>query len=182
MEEAGAESQSQPSDDPDRLALVQVTGPPSKRPRSVRNLRSEILGRLQDRQQEIEVSCSSTHDAHPEEGEVEVVTETPAIPVMVPAEVAPGETHPAVNVEAPHPEQKSPSAASSGGEPVNDAACSSASSFSYAELEDKLKQIPSGSPDIMPSAQIFETMETVNCFFVLFDSFAILMCCCGYDL
>ena len=182
MEEVGAESQSQPSDDPDRLALVQVTGPPSKRPRSVRNLRSEILGRLQDRQQEIEVSCSSTHDAHPEEGEVEVVTETPAIPVMVPAEVAPGETHPAVNVEAPHPEQKSPSAASSGGEPVNDAACSSASSFSYAELEDKLKQIPSGSPDIMPSAQIFETMETVNCFFVLFDSFAILMCCCGYDL
>ncbi|RVX09888.1 hypothetical protein CK203_013095 [Vitis vinifera] len=30
MEEAGAESQSQPSDDPDRLALVLVTGPPSK--------------------------------------------------------------------------------------------------------------------------------------------------------
>ncbi|RVW59180.1 hypothetical protein CK203_095607 [Vitis vinifera] len=34
MEEAGAESQSQPSDDPDRLALVLVKGPPSKRPRS----------------------------------------------------------------------------------------------------------------------------------------------------
>ena len=33
MEEAGAESQSQPSDDPDRLALVLVMGPPSKRPR-----------------------------------------------------------------------------------------------------------------------------------------------------
>ncbi|RVW58335.1 hypothetical protein CK203_105067 [Vitis vinifera] len=32
MEEAGAESQSQPSDDPDRLALVLVKGPPSKRP------------------------------------------------------------------------------------------------------------------------------------------------------
>ncbi|RVX00314.1 hypothetical protein CK203_024531 [Vitis vinifera] len=27
---------------------------------------------------------------------------------------------------------------------------------SYAELEDKLKQIPPGSPDIMPSAQMFE--------------------------
>ncbi|RVW73055.1 hypothetical protein CK203_061066 [Vitis vinifera] len=59
MEEAGAESQSQPSDDPDRLALVLVKGPPSKRPRSARNLRSGLLGRLQDRQQEIEVSCSS---------------------------------------------------------------------------------------------------------------------------
>ncbi|RVW67396.1 hypothetical protein CK203_061271 [Vitis vinifera] len=58
MEEAGAESQSQPSDDPDRLALVLVKGPPSKRP-SARNLRSGLIGRLQDRQQEIEVSCSS---------------------------------------------------------------------------------------------------------------------------
>ncbi|RVW63615.1 hypothetical protein CK203_057399 [Vitis vinifera] len=29
-----------------------------------------------------------------------MVTETPAVPVVVPAEVAPGETHPAVNVEA----------------------------------------------------------------------------------
>ncbi|RVX09470.1 hypothetical protein CK203_015473 [Vitis vinifera] len=100
MEEVGAESQSQPSDDPDRLALVLVKGPPSKRPRSACNLRSGLLGRLQDRQQEIEVSCSSAHDAHPEGGEVEVVTETPAVPVMVPAEVAPEGTHPAVNVEA----------------------------------------------------------------------------------
>ncbi|RVX02320.1 hypothetical protein CK203_028431 [Vitis vinifera] len=65
MEEAGAESQSA-SDDPDRLALVLVKGPPSKRPRSARNLRSGLIGRLQDRQQEIEVSCSSAYDAHPE--------------------------------------------------------------------------------------------------------------------
>ena len=83
---------------------------------------------------------------------------------MVPDEVAPGETHPAVNVEAPHPEQKSPSAASSGGELVNDASCSFDNSFSYAELEDKLKEIPPGSPDIMPSAQMFEQVEMVNCF------------------
>ena len=82
---------------------------------------------------------------------------------MVPDEVAPGEAHPAVNVEALHLERKSPSAASSGGELVNDAACSSASSFSYAELEDKLKQIPPGSPDILPSAKMFEMVETVNC-------------------
>ncbi|RVW81470.1 hypothetical protein CK203_035180 [Vitis vinifera] len=43
-----------------------------------------------------------------------MATETPAVPVMVPDEVAPGETHPAVNVEAPNPEQESPSVASSG--------------------------------------------------------------------
>ncbi|RVW28800.1 hypothetical protein CK203_108252 [Vitis vinifera] len=66
LEEAGAENQSQPSDNPDRLALVLVKGPSSKRPRSARNLRSGLIGRLQDRQQEIEVSCSSAYDAHPE--------------------------------------------------------------------------------------------------------------------
>ena len=93
-----------------------------------------------------------------------MVTETPAAPVVVPAEVAPGETHPDVNVEAPHPEQELPSAALSGGEPVHDASCSSDDSFSYTELEDKLKQIPPGSLDIMPSAQMFENVETVNCF------------------
>ncbi|KAL6319199.1 hypothetical protein AAG906_013872 [Vitis piasezkii] len=142
-EEAGAESQSHP-DDPDRLALV----------------RSGLLGRLQDRQQEIEVSCASAHDAHPEGGEVEMATEVPAAPVIILDADTPGKTHPS-NVEAPHPEQKSPSVASSGGESVNDATCSSASSFSYAELEDKLKQIPPGSPDIMPSATMFETVETL---------------------
>ncbi|RVW76741.1 hypothetical protein CK203_047554 [Vitis vinifera] len=133
MEEAGAESQSQPSDDPDRLALVLVMGPPLKKPRSVRNLRFGLHGRLQERQQEIEVSCSSAHDAHPEGGEVEMVTETPAVPVVVPAE----------------------------GNPVNDASCTSASPFSYAELEEKLKQIPPGLPTVMPSAQMFEMVETL---------------------
>ncbi|RVW53886.1 hypothetical protein CK203_101194 [Vitis vinifera] len=101
--EAEAEIQSQPSDDPDRLALVLGEGATFKERWQLRFQPS---------------------------------------PVMVPDEVAPGETHPAVNVEALHLERKSPSAASSGGELVNDAACSSASSFSYAELEDKLKQIP----------------------------------------
>ncbi|RVW78099.1 hypothetical protein CK203_049732 [Vitis vinifera] len=152
MEEVGVESQSHPSDDPDWLALVLVTGPPSKKPRSVRNLRSGLLGRLQERQQKIEVSCSSAHDAHPEGGKVEMVTETPTVPVVVPTEVAPGEVHPAANVEvapgdvhpagnveAPNPEQESSSLASSEGNPVNDASCTSASPFSYAELEEKLK-------------------------------------------
>ena len=164
MEEAGTESQSQPSDDPDRLALVLVMGPPLKKPRSVRNLRSGLHGRLQERQQEIEVSCSSGHDAHPEGGEVEMVIETPAVPVVVPAEVAPGETHPVINVEAPNPEQESSSLASSEGNLVNDASCTSASPFSYAELEEKLKQIPPGLPLVTPSAKMFEMVETVNCF------------------
>ena len=163
MEETGAESQSQPSDDPDRLTLVLVKGPPSKRPRSARNLRSGLLGRLQDRQQEIEVSCSSAHDTHPEGGEVEMTTEPPAVPEMVPAEVALGETHPVVNAEAPNPEQESPSVASSGGDPVNDACCTSASPFSYVELEDKLKQIPPGLTSVMPSAKMFEMVESVYC-------------------
>ncbi|KAL6340526.1 hypothetical protein AAG906_010434 [Vitis piasezkii] len=132
-ERAKAES---PSDDPDRLTLVLVKGPPLKRSRSARNLKSGLIGRLQDRLQEIEVSCSSAHDAHPEGGEVEMATETPAVPV-------------------------SPSVASSRGEPVNDAACTSASPFSYAELEDKLKQIPPGSTAIMPSAKMFEMVETL---------------------
>ncbi|RVX08343.1 hypothetical protein CK203_017749 [Vitis vinifera] len=127
------------SGSPNPDADAAEAGPPSKRPRSVRNLRSGLIGRLQDRWQEIEVSCSSAYDAHPEGGEVEMATETPAVPVMVPDEVAPGETHPAVNVEAPNLEQESPSVASSGGDLVNDATCTSASSFSYAELEDKLK-------------------------------------------
>ena len=93
-----------------------------------------------------------------------MATEIPTVPVMVPDEVAPGETHPVINVEAPNPEQESSSLASSEGNPVNDAACGSASPFSYAELEEKLKEIPPGLPTVMPSAQMFEMVETVNCF------------------
>ena len=100
---------------------------------------------------------------------MEMVTETPAVPVMVPDEAAPGETHPAVNVEAPNPEQELPSVASSSGDLVDDAACTSASLFSYAELEDKLKQIPSDSTIVMPSAKMFEMVETV-CFLIFCHS------------
>ena len=97
-----------------------------------------------------------------------MATETLAV-LLVPDEDAPGEIHPAENVGAPNPEEESPSVASSGGNPVNDAACTSASPFSYAELEDKLKQIPPGLTTVMPSAKMFEMVETVYCF-VLFDS------------
>ncbi|KAL6337687.1 hypothetical protein AAG906_037280 [Vitis piasezkii] len=42
---------------------------------------------------------------------------------------------------------------------VPDGACISASSFSYAELEEKLKRIPPGSDVAMPSAKMFEAVE-----------------------
>ncbi|RVW34464.1 hypothetical protein CK203_081375 [Vitis vinifera] len=125
------------------------------------NLKSCLIGRLQDRFQEtIEVSCSSVQDDHPEGSETEMATETPAVPVVVRMRV-PGETQPAENEGAPDLEEESPSNASSGGSPVDDAACISAGSFSYAELEEKLKQIPSGSTVAMPSARMFEVVETL---------------------
>ena len=50
-----------------------------------------------------------------------------------------------------------------GGDPADDAASTSAGPFSYAELEEKLKQIPPGSTTAMPSAKMFEVVETVYC-------------------
>ncbi|RVW68625.1 hypothetical protein CK203_058860 [Vitis vinifera] len=44
----------------------------------------------QKRQQEIEISCASAHDAHPDGGEVEMATETSAAPAIIPAEDASG--------------------------------------------------------------------------------------------
>ncbi|RVW83311.1 hypothetical protein CK203_039632 [Vitis vinifera] len=40
--------------------------------------KSGLFERLQERQQEIEISCASAHDAHPDGGEVEMATETSA--------------------------------------------------------------------------------------------------------
>ncbi|RVW37688.1 hypothetical protein CK203_109472 [Vitis vinifera] len=159
LEEAGAESESQPSDDPDRLAIVPVKGPPSKKPRSTRNLRSGLLGRLQERQQEIEISCASAHDAHPDGGEVEMATETSAAPVIIPAEDVSGHMRPDEDVEVPNPGQESPSVSSSEEEPADDAA--PASPFSYAELEVKLKQITPDWKAIKPSAKMFDMIETL---------------------
>ncbi|RVW24896.1 hypothetical protein CK203_079489 [Vitis vinifera] len=69
-----------------------------------------------------------------------------------------GETHPVVNEGAPEPEEELLSNASSGGDPIDDAACLSASLFSYADLEEKLKQIPPCSTTAMPSAKMFEVL------------------------
>ncbi|RVW15696.1 hypothetical protein CK203_075288 [Vitis vinifera] len=90
-----------------------------------------------------------------------MATETPAVPVVVPDEGTPGETQPAENEGAPELEEELPSNASSGGSPVDDVACISAGSFSYADLEEKLKQIPSGLTVAMPSARMFEVVETL---------------------
>ena len=88
----------------------------------------------------------------------------------------PGATQPAETDGAPNPEEESLSHVSSGGDPVDDAACISASAFSYAELEEKLKQIPPGSDVVMPLAKMFEVVETVYSYFLIF--LAILLCWC----
>ncbi|RVW26407.1 hypothetical protein CK203_086110 [Vitis vinifera] len=132
LEEAGAESQSQPSDDPDRLAIVL---------------------------QEIEISCASAHDAHPDGGEVEMATETSAAPAIIPAEDASGPMCPDEDMGAPIPGQELPSASSPEEESADDAA--PASPFSYAELEVKLKQITPDWKAIKPSAQMFDMIETL---------------------
>ena len=82
-------------------------------------------------------------------------------PVLVPDGGSPGETQSAKNDGAPDPKEESLSNASLGGSPVDDAACISASPFSYAELEERLKRIPSGSDVAMPSAKMFEAVEMV---------------------
>ena len=109
----------------------------------------------------IEVSCSSVQDDHPEESEAEMAAENPPAPVVVPDGDSLGATQPAETDGALDPEEESLSNASSGGNPVDDAACISASAFSYAELEKKLKWIPPGSDVVMPSAKMFEAVEMV---------------------
>ena len=87
--------------------------------------------------------------------------ENPTAPVLVPDEGSPEETQPAVNDEAPDLGEESHPTASSGGNPVNDAACISASPFSYAELGEMLKRIPPGSDIDVSSAKMFEAAEMV---------------------
>ena len=151
-----------------------MKGPVSKRSSSARNLKSDLVGRLQDHFQEtIEASCSSVQDDNPEEGETEMVSEIAAVLVVVPDEGTPGETSPVEKEGAPNPEEKLLSDASSGGDPVDDAAYTSASPFSYTELEEKLKQIPPGLTTVMPSAKMFDMVETVYHFFFLLVSLSL---------
>ena len=162
MKEMGAESQSLPPCGPNPLTLVPVKGPARRRSRPTRDLKSGLIGWLQDRFFEtIEVSCSSVQDDHPEESEAEMAAENPPAPVVVPDGDSPGATQPVEIDGAPELEEEPLSNASSGGNPVDDAVCISASAFSYAELEEKLKRIPPDSDVVMPLAKMFEVVETV---------------------
>ena len=161
-EEMGAESQGLPPCEPSPFAFMSMKGPTTRRSHPAHDLKSGLIGRLQDRFLEtIEVSCSSVQEDHSEGSETEMTEENPAAPVLVPDEGSPGETQPAENDRAPDPEEESLSNASTGGSPIDDATCISASSFNYAELEEKLKRIPSGSDVAMPSAKMFEAVEMV---------------------
>ena len=59
------------------------------------------------------------------------------------------------------PGEESHPIASLGGSPVDDASCTSASPFNYAELGEMLKRIPSGSDVAAPSGKMFEAAEMV---------------------
>ena len=161
-EEMGTESQGLPPCEPSSLALVPVKGPTTRRSRPARDLISGLIRRLQDRLLEtIEVSCSSVQEDHPEGSETEMAEENPTAPMLVPDEGSPEETQPAVNNGAQDPGEESHPTTSSGGNPVDDAACISASPFSYAELGEMLKRIPPDSDVAVPSAKMFEAAEMV---------------------
>ena len=162
MEETGAERQGLPLCESSSLALVLMKGLAVGRSRPARDLRFDISGRLQDRLLEtIEVSCSSAQEDHPEESETEMVDENPTDPVLVPDEGSPEETQPTVNDGGPDPGEESHHNALSGGSPVDDATCTSASPSNYAELEEMLKWIPPDSDVTLPSARMFEGAEMV---------------------
>ena len=87
--------------------------------------------------------------------------ENPTNPVLVPDEGSPEEIQPTMNSGGLEPGEGSHLSASSGGSPVDDAACTSASPVSYAELGEMLKRIPPGLDVAMPSAKMFEAAEMV---------------------
>ena len=118
-EETGAESQDLPPCEPSPLAFVPVKGPATRRSHPTRDLKSGLIGRLQDRFLEaIEVSCSSIQEDHPEGSETEMAEANPTAPVVVPDGGAPGETQPAEKDGAPDPGEESLPNASSGGVPL----------------------------------------------------------------
>ena len=102
-EEMGAESQGLPLCEPSPLAFVPVKGPATRRSRPACDLKSGLVGRLQDHFLEtIEVSCSFVQDDHPEGSEVEMVEENPAAPTLVPDGGLPEEAQSVENEGAPN--------------------------------------------------------------------------------
>ena len=162
MEEMGAERQGLRPCESSSLALVLLKRAAAGRSRLARDLKSGISGRLQDRLLEtIEVSCSSTQEGHSERSQTKIAEKNPTVPVLVPNEVSPKEIQPALNNGGPDPGEESRHNASLGESPVDDAACTSANPFSYTELGEMLKRIPSGSDVALPSAKTFEAAEIV---------------------
>ena len=100
--------------------------------------------------------------------------ENPTDPVLVPDEGSPEEIQPVVNDGSPDLGEESHHNALLGGGPVDDAACTSASPSSYAELEKMLKRIPPSSNVALPSAKMFEAAEMVQ--LTPLDFLAILVC------
>ena len=90
-----------------------------------------------------------------------MVESNPTTLVVVPDGSSPGETQPAENDGASDAGEESLPNASSGGSPIDDAVCISASAFSYAELGEMLKRIPSGSDVDVPSAKMFKAADMV---------------------
>ena len=103
-EEMGADSQGLPPCVPSPLTLVPMKGPATRRSHPARDLKSGLIGRLQDRFLEtIEVSCSSAQEDHPEGSETEMTEENPIDPVLVPDEGSPEEIQPVVHDGGPEP-------------------------------------------------------------------------------
>ena len=85
-----------------------MKGPATRRSRPTLDLKSGLIGRLQDRFLEaIEVSCSSIQEDHQEGSETEMAEKNPTAPVVVPYEGSPEETQPTMNDGAPDPGEES---------------------------------------------------------------------------
>ena len=87
--------------------------------------------------------------------------ENPTDPVLVPDEGSPEEIQLAVNDGGPDPGEESHHNALSGRSRVDDAACTFASPFNYAKLEEMLKRILPDSDVALPSVKMFEAAEIV---------------------
>ncbi|RVW19456.1 hypothetical protein CK203_114602 [Vitis vinifera] len=131
MEEMGAESQNLPPCRPSPLDLVLVKGPARRRSRLARDLKSGLLGREPTR---------------PGGGPGWGFTRIDSV---------------GRDCWGPRPGGGVTLQCFIRGNPVDDATCISASVFSYAELEEKLKRIPPGSDVVMLSTKMFEVVETL---------------------
>ena len=107
-EETGVESQGLPPYEPSPLAFVLVKEPATRRSRPAHDLKSGLIGRLQDCFMEaIETNCSSVQEDDPEGSETEMAVENPTAPVVVPDGGSLGETQAAENDGAPDPREES---------------------------------------------------------------------------